>query len=541
MSKRRRAPKRVPEVKSTAHPDQSARLLPIAVSATLSLVYGFFLAHPLDLTTGDLGRHLKNGELFVQNQLVAKTNLYSYTFPDQPFVNHHWGSGAIFYLIERAFGFDGLSVVLIALNVVTLLIFFYVAAQYSSFTLAAPLAVVAIPVLITRYEIRPEQFSYFLGGAFLYILWGSQRQKLSLRWLTLLPLLELIWVNLHIYFFLGLVLIGAYLCEAAMAYLVDRSPDRRACLKRMGATWLLAAAAACFNPAGIEGAFYPFFILSEYQFPVIENYSVVAVLSAGYRFFPLPYFLIQFGLLWLSWLYVAALRRGDFSLGKFLLSIFYSALAWWSIRNFALFAYFALPLTAANFRSLAWVWRDESFSGASSKAAAASALTAAVLVLINPDYFFSGGRGAIGMGLKKGNHEAAEFILSEKIQGPIYNNYDVGGYLIYHLYPQHKVFVDNRPETYPAAFFNDVYFELQRDEAQWLRISNQFGFNAIVYNHRERSSLGEQFIVRRVLDPAWAPVFFDRDIVILVKRFGPNQPTIVKHELPKEKILTPAK
>jgi hypothetical protein len=73
-----------------------------------------------------------------------------------------------------------------------------------------------------------------------------------------------------------------------------------------------------------------------------------------------------------------------------------------------------------------------------------------------------------------------------------------------------------------------------------LEISRRFGFNAIVFNHRDRSSLGEQFIVRRVLDPAWAPVFFDGDIVILLKRFGPNQPTIAKHELPKEKILSPA-
>ncbi|MGH7810655.1 MAG: hypothetical protein ACREP5_10305, partial [Candidatus Binatia bacterium] len=347
-------------------------------------------------------------------------------------------------------------------------------------------------------------------------------------------------VNLHIYFFFGIVLIGAYLCEAAVAYFIDRSPDHRARFKGLAAAWLLAAASACVNPMSIEGAIYPFFIFNEYQFPVIENYSVAEVLNAGYRFFPLPYFLIQFGLLCLSWVYVAALRRGDFSLGNFLLSMFFSVLAWWSIRNFGLFAYFALPLTAANFHWLAWRQREASYAGVAIKTSVACGLTAATLVLINPDYFFSGGRGVIGMGLKNGNHGAAEFFLGQKLQGPIYNNYDVGGYLIYHLYPQHKVFVDNRPETYPAAFFDDVYFALQKDEAQWLRISSQYGFNAIVFSHRDRSSLGEQFLVRRVLDPAWAPVFFDRDIVILLKRSGPNQPTIAKHEVPKEKILSPA-
>ncbi|HYA27780.1 MAG TPA: hypothetical protein VEI95_03115 [Acidobacteriota bacterium] len=530
----------MPEANSAANSERPARLLPIATMAALVLVYGYFLAHPLDLTTGDLGRHLKNGELFVQNRFVAQTNLYSYTFPDQPFVNHHWGSGVIFYLIERAFGFEGLSLASIALSVVTFLIFFAAATKSSSFAVAAPLAVVAIPVLITRYEMRPELFSYLLGGIFLYILRGYQRQKLGLTWLFLLPLLEMIWVNLHIYFFFGIALIGAHLCEAAVAFFADRSQDHFVRLKGLATAGVLAAAAACFNPAGIEGALYPFFIFNEYQFPVIENYSVFAVLNAGYQFFPLPYFLIQFGLLWLSWIYVATRRRADFSLANFLLSVFFSVLAWWFIRNFALFAYFALPLTAANFQSLSWGRRTASFSYAARRASVAAGLAAAVLVLINPDYFFSGGRGAVGLGLKKGNHAAAEFFRSEKLQGPIYNNYDVGGYLIYHLYPQHKVFVDNRPETYPAAFFNDVYFALQTDETQWLKISHQFGFNVIVFNHRDRSSLGEQFIVRRVLDPAWAPVFFDSDILILLKRFGPNQPTIEKNELPKEKILSPA-
>ncbi len=306
----------------------------------------------------------------MQHRLVAHTNLFSYTFPDQPFVNHHWGSGVIFYAIERALGFDGLSLIYIALNLATFLIFLAVATKYSSFTLAAPLAVVAIPVLITRDEVRPELFSYVFGGVFLAILWGYQRDRFGLGWLLLLPVLEGVWVNLHIYFFLGILLIGVFLFEATVKYFFERSPRNRNRLLGLAGAGLLAALSSCINPAGIGG--------------------------------------------------------------------------------------------------------------------------------------------------------------------------DVGGYLIYYLYPPHRVFVENRPETYPAAFFNDVYFPLQRDESQWLKFSDQFGFNVIVFNHRDRSSLGEQFIIRRVLDPAWAPVFFDGHIMILLKRFGPNQSTIAKYELPKEKILAPA-
>ena len=102
---------------------------------------------------------------------------------------------------------------------------------------------------------------------------------------------------------------------------------------------------------------------------------------------------------------------------------------------------------------------------------------------------------------------------------------------------EQRVFVDNRPEAYPAAFFTDVYFPMQSDEAKWAAISRDYGFNAIVFNYRERSVRGEQFIVRRVLDPMWAPVYLDKDIIILAKRDGPNQPVIAKYELPKERVL----
>ena len=62
-------------------------------------------------------------------------------------------------------------------------------------------------------------------------------------------------------------------------------------------------------------------------------------------------------------------------------------------------------------------------------------------------------------------------------------------------------------------------------------------FKVLFFNHRDRSSWGEQFMIRRLLDSAWAPVYFDKNVLILVRRNGPNQSAIAKYELPKERIL----
>jgi hypothetical protein len=540
MAKKRPLPKRgsTPHVAAKPTQEKWQFRFRILVTVVLLLVYGFYLAHQIDLTVGDLGRHLKNGQLFIENGLIPKTNLYSYAYPDYPFINHHWGSGVLFYGIQRLAGFSGLSVVFIVISIATLLIFLNLATKYSSFALAAPITVIVLPVLITRYEVRPELFSYFFSAVFLQILWGYKSAKLSFRWLLLLSLLEVLWVNLHIYFFIGVVLIGAYLFESVVVFLTHKKQETtRDLIKGLAVILLLTILATCLNPSGISGAIYPFLILNEYGAPTIENYSVLAVLREGYVFLPLIYFGIIFGLVFLSWLYVITKHRSRFSLGNFLLSVFFFAIAWSAIRNFAFSAYFALPIAAVNLKSLLNEPGKASSSPSMFKVSALLAVIALVLVSLKPAYFVSSNRGRIGIGLEESNDAASDFFVKQNMQGPIFNNFDVGAYIIYHLFPAERVFIDNRPEAYPVSFFQDVYLPVQLDEAKWNSLRNKSGFNVIFFNHHDHSVWGEQFIVRRVLDPLWAPVYLDKDIVMLARRDGPNQSVIARYEIPKENIL----
>ena len=185
----------------------------------------------------------------------------------------------------------------------------------------------------------------------------------------ILPLLQLVWVNLHIYFFIGMLLVGVFLLQSLIDLAAQSSPhasSQRQPWKVLTAVAVATFAASCINPAGLRGAVYPLFIFQGYGFPVIENYSVPAILQAGFQFLPLTFFLIIIGLLFLSWLYVIIKDRSRFSVSNFVLSLFFAALAWWTIRNFVIFAFFALPLTAANFSTMARAqssrWLNSSFA-----------------------------------------------------------------------------------------------------------------------------------------------------------------------------------
>jgi hypothetical protein len=56
----------------------------------------------------------------------------------------------------------------------------------------------------------------------------------------------------------------------------------------------------------------------------------------------------------------------------------------------------------------------------------------------------------------------------------------------------------------------------------------------VIYFYRhDQTTWGQPFLIRRIDDPAWAPVFVDGYTIILAKRGGVNQGVIEKFELPR--------
>jgi hypothetical protein len=493
--------------------------------AVLAL-YGLAFAQYIHLSAADLGRHIRNGEIILARLAVPTTNEYSYTAPDFPFLNHHWASGVLFHLVHRLGGFPALSVLGVVVAVLTCWLFYSVARRESRWEIAAATALVMLPAIASRTEIRPEMFSYLGGGIFVAILWRWRRGAVSWRALAVLPVVEVLWVNLHLYFILGPILIGVFLVEALILRVRGLAAPAPMPLVWSGAATGLAT---LLNPAGLRGALYPFTVLENYGYDVLENQPFL-VLERLMAFAPALYFKIAFALFVASWLWVflRGRQRGEEpSIALLLLSLFVGAAAWRAVRNFTLFGWIALPTMAINLRHLpepAWLARRRTVL-----APVLLCGLAGVLVALHVPYWRE--RAAdTGLGVRPGNLAALDFYRSAGLRGPIFNNFDVGSYLIYGLYPAERVFVDNRPEAYPAAFFQDEVRPLQRDEARWREAEERYGFNVIFFSHREHA-LGKEFLLRRVADPAWAVVFIDESNIILAKRNEQNREVIQRYEV----------
>ncbi|MEI8190109.1 MAG: hypothetical protein WCI75_10385, partial [candidate division NC10 bacterium] len=429
----------------------------------LSLFYGPFLARKISLVTADLGRHLKNGEIFLRTFSPIATNYYSYTQPDFPVVNHHWGSGIVFYLVWKLGGFPGLHVFFIGLSLLAFLIVFNIARKEAGPGIAALTAIAMVPLLAERTEVRPEAFSYLFAALFLHLLIGIRKNSIRPRWALALPIIEAIWVNSHIYFFLGPVILCAFLLE----YHLDdppRTADIRTHWKALG----LTLAATCLSPFGLKSALAPLSIFENYGYRLVENQPVwfiqrilhnpnCAIFEGVFALFA-----ASFVIAWFRG------RRREGAAG-ILLGALVSGMAWLAIRNFAIFGLIALPLAARNI-----AWSFPGFIDARRKGLRRLSLAALAALCLLAWY---GKLQAIvpysrelGIGLEAGNGAAADFIRRVGIRGPIFNNYDIGGYLIYHLFPGERVFVDNRPEAYSKAFFEDTYIPMQQDGKVWSEV-----------------------------------------------------------------------
>lgn len=98
--------------------------------------------------------------------------------------------------------------------------------------------------------------------------------------------------------------------------------------------------------------------------------------------------------------------------------------------------------------------------------------------------------------------ESLDFIKSNKIPGPIFNEYGDGGQLIWELYPEYKVFIDGRtPNLYDANFF--WIYRAAADKGIFEDLVKKYSITTVIYPHHF------PFVKEALPSDTWHLVFFD--------------------------------
>lgn len=509
--------------------------------------YASYITYKIELPAAqDLPREINNGENILSGQFkVITTNFYSYTEPDYYFANHQWFSGVIFYLMHRAMGWGGMVIFKVIFILLTFSLLFYITMKRSDFWLAAVFSVPAILVLIQRSALRPEMFSYSLIVLFLYFLYDFENHPEHKRIYWLIPL-ELLWVSLHIYFPIGVLMVGGFLLEKIV--LNHKNIKQNQAIRKLSIL-LVALILVCFiNPYGLSGDMRSLRVNKNPNFPILseENSSISTTLKSSPISENLPIAAFEMLIPVLAASFIWALffrwkRKEPLFSGNFifhsLAGIATALLGFYIIRSLPLFGLIFLPAITANLGGSyaglknwlrnSWPGKEKAFS-----AAAAAVLTLGLLYLTLSDIRKFGPYGSVGIGITDQSESSAEFFRNNNLTGPIFNDNDIGSYLIYNFFPKERVFTDNRfGDAYSADFLGNTYLPMIRDEEKWKEGLKKYNFNVVFFYQYDNVGGIRDFINRRINDPEWAWVYADDYTVILVRNVPRNQEVINKYEI----------
>jgi hypothetical protein len=104
---------------------------------------------------------------------------------------------------------------------------------------------------------------------------------------------------------------------------------------------------------------------------------------------------------------------------------------------------------------------------------------------------------------------AVDYMKQERLPQPIFNEYAWGGYLIWRLYPDYRVYIDGRADVFGDKLVAE-FIQVNDGKPRWRELLQQYGTKTVLVKHDSAiaSLLGE--------DSRWQKVFEDKQAVILV-------------------------
>ncbi|MGC2613413.1 MAG: hypothetical protein WA354_05220 [Terracidiphilus sp.] len=411
-----------------------SRALQWQQSIVMAILYAtpvFFVLRLDQVDDTDVWWHLRTGQWIAQHGTIPHAELFSAFAAGKPWTAYSWLFELIVYSLFHKFGLIGIAIYTSAMVVaITVGVHSLVRRLNSDFTLGVGITFLAMYTMGRLFTPRPWLLTILFFTLELNILMRS-RQSGKARELLWLPLIFALWANIHIQFVDGLLVLGIALAESLLA---KWSPVIKTNLKpsSMVAIFLACIAATLVNPYG-WGVYKVAYGLADQmgQLSQISEFSAVPFRSLD------------------DWCVVLLAFA---SLG---------ALAW--ARRFLFFETILLAFSIIiSFRSQRDIWVITVAGSAILAAALQSSAggefrlgfsaipfivlaTALLVVLAFKEMRFDNAELQVKMAADLPEH-AVEVIKQQHLGGPLYNDLNWGGFLIWSL--RLPVSMDGRTNVY---------------------------------------------------------------------------------------------
>ncbi len=458
--------------------------------------------------------HRRLGEWMIQHHAIVRSNNYLHTYQG-PFLSRDWLSEVVFAAASNQFGWSGF--VLVAATLIATcywLLHRQLMAEGCDAFLATVLVLVAMLAGSMHWLARPLLFTQLLTLIFAAQLRRFQEGQVSpVKLFAILPLLMVLWVNLHGAFMTGLVLIGMHaLGSTATAWWQSTSYTRP---KTLFILSLICFIASFVNPNGwkVHAQILNFFHSHELA-NLTTEFASPNFHTVGMQGFLLLLLVLTVTLL---------VARPSLSATDILLVGGWGCLVLFSVRNVPIFALVVTPLLArwlTNFtqmeRGSLWRQRYQQWAGRLSAIDRASgnappiaaAILCMLLFLLKPQ--LAGGSPVLTTEFPATRYPTVAVAHlrehPEIVHGEMFNSFLWGGYLEFAL-AERRAFIDSRAEFYGPEVLED-FFTVNEPKRGWEGVLAKYnvGWTLLPVQHPLNRLLE--------LNPHWSLVFSNQQALV---------------------------
>ncbi len=376
-------------------------------------------------------------------------------------------------------------------------------------SLLALAVVAALPLLFFRFdELRPQVFSFI--GTLLVLQWteyiianGKQGRLLKWNSLVALPVIMLLWANLHRGFIIGVGILLVYLFSEWVARKrgINALPDDA--FRRFAIVVFVSIGIAFFNPAGVTAMWASFTEVSGPFSKVIDEFlgtiryfEFIGMKQFGYLVVAVA--VIPFLALLFKW------RK--LSVAHFILVVSFLIAGILSFRFSLMMVTVVLSIASIYFAD-----------GLNRGLSIGKGLTIILLWCLSTGFLANSAfsRTALAAALlEKGviPSAAVDYLAQSNISGNIYNFFEYGGYTSWRLYPR-KIFIDQRNLSW------DIYEEYSMAwRGNYAEVFQKYNVGTVFYPVNDRATGRPSRLVAGLLnDNHWAVGYYDRQNIIFIR------------------------
>ena len=441
----------------------------------------------------DFWWHLKTGQVIAATRSIPRVDLFSFTAAGAEYIDHEWLFQLLQWWTWSAFGPLGIQILkCLVIGLTFALVARYCVREGMSELAALGLVMIGMAGAVTRLIERPEIFSALF--AVLTVI------CLRRRVLWALPLICALWSNVHAAVIVGLVI--------QMLFILATAYEERGGIAPFGAALAASVVASGLNPFGYRVLSVPFELTRIIHSGIVENDEWR---MPAFRMAPV---------FWIVLLAVAVLllaRIRETPVFHLLLFAFLAYLSVRYVRNVGLFCTMFPMLVKFQKGS-------DPFRNLSRSTFGLGLVTLAFVAI----FYFPFQRG-IGEASYFPDR-LAQYVEVNNLRGNMLNSYGFGGYLIWKLAPERKVFIDGRNEVYVPLLTR--LQTAQTDSRAWFALLRDFRIEYAVLEYVDKldevriAGTNQAFPASatsvRFPQSQWALVFFDDDGMIFVRRNGAN-------------------